>query len=289
MRWLAIANPAAGRPREAERALCQLARTSGLLHEVARTDAPGNATELARQARHFDGLIAVGGDGTIAEILHGMDLGRQRLAVMPAGHGNCLARDLGVGNTSHAVSSLQRNAWRAVDLMEVRIGFADGREEQRLCASTLALGYVADVVKLGRFRLHGLGRAAYAAAAMMVIPSSFEARLGNTPTASRLTGLVINNTAYLANFKGLPDASTNDGLIDIMEQDYGWSRQLLHNLAVLSGSRAFGPRRIRQAVCESVDLPQPLTLMADGELLHGVTRLGITCRPAAVSCVVGPS
>ena len=289
MRWLAIANPAAGRPREAERALRQLSRTAGLLHEVARTDAPGHATHLARQASHFDGLIAVGGDGTIAEIVHGMDLGRQRLAVLPAGHGNCLARDLRLGSTSRAVSSLQRNAWRAVDLMEVRIGFADGHEEQRLCASTLAVGYVAEVVKLGRFRLHGLGRAAYAAAAMMVIPRTFEARLGNSPCASRLTGLVINNTAYLANFRGLPDASTNDGLLDIMEQDYGWSRQLLHNLAVLSGSRAYGPRRLRQAASESVDFQEPLTLMADGELLHGVTRLSITCKPAAVSCVVGPT
>jgi hypothetical protein len=27
--------------------------------------------------------------------------------------------------------------------------------------------------------------------------------------------------------------------------------------------------------------------MADGELFHGVTRLSVACRPAAVSCVVG--
>lgn len=288
MRWLAIANPAAGRPREAERALRQLSRTPGLNHEVALTDGPGNATELARQAGHFDGLIAVGGDGTIAEILHGMDLGRQRLAVLPAGHGNCLARDLGVSSTSHAVTSLQRNAWRAVDLMEVQIGFADGRKERRLCASTLAVGYVSDVVRLGRFRLQGLGRAAYAAAAMMVVPRTFGARLGGDLCSSRLTGLVINNTAYLANFRGLPDARIDDGLVDIMEQDFGWSRQMLHNLAVLSGSRAIGPRRMRQAPGESVDLEEPATLMADGELLHEVTRIHIACRPGAVGCVVGP-
>jgi diacylglycerol kinase (ATP) len=290
VRWLAIANPAAGRARDAERALGQLGRAAGLRHEVAHTGGPGDATLLARQGAGFDGLIAVGGDGTIAEVLHGMDLGRQRLAVLPAGHGNCLARDLGVRDTAVAVASLTRNACRPVDLMEVRIGFADGREERRLCASTLAVGYVADVVMLGRQRLHGLGRAAYAAAAMLVVPRRFALRLdgrdGHAVPASR-TGIVINNTAHLANFRGLPDASTHDGLLDVMEQDYGWPRQLLHNLAVLAGSRAFGPLALRQAAAEQLELDRPRTLMADGELVHGVTRVSVRCRPAAVSCVVG--
>ena len=291
MRWLAIANPAAGRARDAERALRRLACAAGVRHDVAHTGAPGDATRLAREAADFDGLIAVGGDGTIGEVLHGMDLRRQRLAVLPAGHGNCLARDLGVGDARRAVTSLQRNACRPVDLMEVRIGFADGREDRRLCASTLAVGYVTDVVVLGRQRLHALGRAAYAAAAMLVVPRRFGVRFAGPrgDAASRgLTGIVINNTAHLANFRGLPDASTHDGLLDIMEQGHGWPRQLLHNLAVLSGSRACGPLRLRQAAAEQVELDRPQTLMADGELLHDVIRLSVTCRPAAVTCVVGP-
>lgn len=290
MRWLAIANPAAGRARDAQRALFRLAKSNGLKHEVAHTGAPGDATRLARMANDFDGLIAVGGDGTIAEILHGMDMKKQRLAVMPAGHGNCLARDLGVGDARRAVDSLQRNTCRQVDLMEVRIGFEDGRWEQRLCASTLAVGYVAQVVQMGRHKLPGLGKVAYAAAAMLVIPEHFGARLGpdaNGNSMPRLTGVVINNTAHLANFRGFPRASTHDGLLDIMEQNYAWPRQLLHNLSVLLGSSAFGPSCMRQAVMEQLVLEQPGTLMADGELLQGVTSLNVSCRPAALNCVVG--
>jgi diacylglycerol kinase (ATP) len=289
VRWLAIANPAAGRARESERLLARLRRVSGFRHEVALTGAPGDATQLARKANGFDGIVAVGGDGTIGEVLHGMDLGRQRLAVLPAGHGNCLARDLGVGNPDRALNSLQRKAWRPLDLMEVHIGFADGREERRLCASTLAVGYVTDVVMLGRQRLQGLGRAAYAAAAMVTVPPRFEARLAANGGARRYTGLVINNTAHLANFRGLPDANVHDGLLDIMEQGYGWPRQLLHNLAVLLGSRAFGPLKLRQAAMEQFELAEPRTLMADGELLHEVKRVSVTCRPGAVNCVVGPA
>ena len=287
MRWLAIANPAAGRARESERLLARLRRLTGFRHEVALTAAPGDATLLARKANGFDGIVAVGGDGTIAEVLHGMDLGRQRLAVLPAGHGNCLARDLGVGNAGRALTSLERKTCQPLDLMDVHIGFADGRQERRLCASTLAVGYVADVVTLGRHRLPALGRAAYAAAAMIAIPSRFEARLNSNGGARQYTGVVINNTTHLANFRGLPDASVRDGLLDIMEQDYGWPRQLLHNLAVLFESRAFGPLKLRQAAVEHLELAEPRTLMADGELLHEVTRISVACRPGAVSCVVG--
>ena len=79
MRWLAIANRAAGRAREAERRLASLERLSGLADVATFTDGPGSATAIARQARDYDGLIVIGGDGTISECLTGMDLPRQRL------------------------------------------------------------------------------------------------------------------------------------------------------------------------------------------------------------------
>ena len=290
MRWLAIANPAAGRAHEAENLISRLRELDDVAAEIVHTTGPCEATRLARESSAFDGVIAIGGDGTIAEVLQGLDLGRQHLAVLPAGHGNCLARDLGVADPARALDALRRGACRPLDLMDVSIGFADGRVEHRLCASTLALGYVTDVVEFGRNRLPKLGRAAYAAAAMIVVPERFEARVagaGDPAESHDYTGLVVNNTAHLANFRGFPDASVHDGLLDVMEQDHGWPRQLLHNLAVLAGSRAFGPTRLRQAVRERLELREARTLMADGELMHGVTRVAVECRRAATLCVTG--
>jgi diacylglycerol kinase (ATP) len=290
MRWLAIANPAAGRAREAERMLSRLARAGRVQHEAVRTSAPGDATRLAREAAAFDGFIAVGGDGTIAEVLQGMDLARQHLAVLPAGHGNCLARDLGVGEAGSAVESLRAKALLPVDLVEVVLGFADGRVERLLCASTIAAGYVADVVCFGRRRLSLLGRAAYAMAAMVVAPRWFDATLaevGNPARSRSYTGIVVNNTAHLANFRGLPDASLDDGMLDVMEQGYHWPRQLLHNLAVLTESRRFGPLALRRLAAGEIAFNRPATVMVDGELFDDVVRLSFACRPAAVRCVVG--
>jgi diacylglycerol kinase (ATP) len=290
VKWLAIANPAAGRLREADRMLELLRGLHDVDAEIARTAAPGDATRLARAASAYDGVIAVGGDGTIMEVLQGLDLRRQHLAVLPAGHGNCLARDLGAGDADDALDALRRGASRPLDLMEVDIGFADGRADRRLCASTLAIGYVTDVVMFGRHRLPALGRVAYAAAAMVVVPQKFEATVagnGSPEGRRQYTGIVINNTVHLANFRGFPDASVRDGLVDVMEQGYGWPRQLLHNLSVLAGSRTFGPLEIRQAPTETLQLHEARTLMADGELLHGVSRVAVECRPAAVMCVAG--
>jgi diacylglycerol kinase (ATP) len=287
LRWLAIANPAAGRPRQVQRAVAALARVPDLACQVAETRGPGDATRIARESSGFDGLIAVGGDGTIGEIINGMALGRQVLAVLPAGHGNCLARDLRVGCLRPALDALRRAQVESLDLLEARITFSDGREERRWCASTLAAGYVTEIVTTGRARLGWLGSAAYAVAAMLTVPRSFVVSFAPSGEPQRRTGVVVNNTMYLSNFRGLPDASVRDGLLDVMELEGGWPRQLLHNLSVLAGSRRFGPLATRQVAGVGLAFGEPTTVMADGELLPGVVRVNVECRAGAARCVAG--
>ena len=287
-RWLAIVNPAAGRRGEADHAVRALTGGSRLAPAVETTTAPGHATELARGAGWFHGIVAVGGDGTIAEVLAGMNIACQRLAVVPAGHGNCLARDLGFTSPHDAVAALDRGEVRPIDLMRVDVEFGDGRTESRLAASTVAVGYVCDVVRNG-LRLPWLGRRAYAAAAAVTIPRALGARVALLDGAQRLphlTGIVINNTAHLANFRAFAGASLDDGRIEVMENAARWPRQLLHNAAVLAGSRAFGPARLRQSPRATVQLDAPGRLMVDGEILDGVTRVTTTCCHAAVRCIV---
>ena len=288
MRWLAIANPAAGRGHEAGRLLQRLRAMRDVAATIAETRQPGDATRLARAAAGFDGVIAIGGDGTVAEVLQGLDRATQQLAVLPAGHGNCLARDLGLANPGRALEALRHGVTRSLDLMDVVASHADGRRTARILASTLALGYVTEVVTCGRQRLAGFGRYAYAAAALVVVPRRFRARVAGAAcngTDREYTGLVINNTAHLANFRGFPDATLTDGQLDVMELAHDWPRQLLHNASVLAGSRRWGPAAMRQAAVEHVELPQPLTLMADGELLHRVCAVTATCLPGAVRCI----
>jgi diacylglycerol kinase family enzyme len=285
MRWLAIANPAAGRPTQVRHAVAALGCLDGAVQEVVFTHSPGDATRLAREASRYDGLIAIGGDGTIGEVLNGMRLDRQALAILPVGHGNCLARDLGLGGLPVAIEALRRPRFAPLDLLDVQVTFHDQRRRRRYCASTIAAGYVAQVVATGRTSLAWLGSRAYAAAAMLTLPSSISLRLEPATGVQRHTGIVINNTRHLANFRGLPEATVHDGKLDVMELDAGWPRQMLHNLAVLAGSRRFGPAALAQCRGVRLTFDEPCTVMADGEFLTGVHGLEVECRPGVVHCV----
>ncbi len=67
---------------------------------VVETEAPGHATELARRAAAdgHDRVVAVGGDGTIQEVVNGLIDGGNgpSLGILAGGNGNDLARSLGL-------------------------------------------------------------------------------------------------------------------------------------------------------------------------------------------------
>lgn len=289
MRWLVLANPCAGVRNSSDqwhRRLC--AELSAQL-DLVLTASPGHATAIARQAKAYNGIVVVGGDGTVGEVLQGIDPINQRLIVLPAGHGNCLARDLGLGQDGAVLSALRAMCFRRIDLIDVTLRFESGRAEQRVCASTIASGYVADVVRLGKCRLAALGRHAYAIASVLVSPRKMDFAVKSGPHEERirsLTGFVINNTRHLANFRAFAAARVDDGLIDIMELTAGWMRQQLHNAAVLVGSSRFGPARLRQAECEEWRFGKAGNLMIDGELIAGVSSISVVCRRSALDCLV---
>src|SRR5271156_4965684 len=99
--FLAIINPAAGggRCRDQVGAALERLRNSGLAIETVETNAPGDATRIARQAyaRGYRKFIAVGGDGTSYEIVNGLFPRRDfdepvTLAFLPLGTGNSFLR-----------------------------------------------------------------------------------------------------------------------------------------------------------------------------------------------------
>src|SRR6201988_5578907 len=70
----------------------------GLQVDVQLTSGPGDAVEIARRvARNGSSdVIVAGGDGTINEAIQGMAGTNARLAIIPRGTANVLARELGL-------------------------------------------------------------------------------------------------------------------------------------------------------------------------------------------------
>ncbi len=83
-------------------------RQAGYDTRVTVTLGPGHATEVAGEAATTgtDLVVAWGGDGTMNEVARALAFGPVALAIVPAGSGNGLARDLGVPLEAEAALAL---------------------------------------------------------------------------------------------------------------------------------------------------------------------------------------
>ena len=110
-RILIIVNPAAGRPRSAER---RLRRFVGALERqgcsvVLRRAGSrlGDAERLAREAEaDFDVIVAGGGDGTVHAVVNGLAGRPIAVGVLPFGTVNLLAREIGLPRRPEALANL---------------------------------------------------------------------------------------------------------------------------------------------------------------------------------------
>ena len=92
-----IVNPAAGNQHalKVQSLLKQELDKRGIECRFVRTEKPGHATDLARQAASADdctGVVSVGGDGTAFEVACGLMNTGVPMGIIPAGTGNALSR-----------------------------------------------------------------------------------------------------------------------------------------------------------------------------------------------------
>jgi diacylglycerol kinase (ATP) len=146
-----IANPKTGRYGSRRlRPIADVAaqlQSLGIEVELRLTSAPGEATELAaRAARNgTSDVIVAGGDGTINEAIQGLAGTKARLAIIPRGTANVLARELNLplDNTKATIVAAQGQARR------IHLGLAiDERTgTRRLFVLMAGIGLDASVVQ----------------------------------------------------------------------------------------------------------------------------------------------
>lgn len=136
-RLLVIANPIAGggRSRTLVPALCAALAARGIATEPYFTTGAGDAGARARTAGNepWHGLIAAGGDGTIAEVLNGMPDPTRPLGVLPVGTANVLARELGLPRDPAAAAAVIA----AGHTRALAIGLAQNRRFLLFCGAGL--------------------------------------------------------------------------------------------------------------------------------------------------------
>ena len=135
MRALLVANPAATTTSARTRDVLTHALASEMKLEAVTTEYRGHARDLSRQAAEGDDIdlvVALGGDGTVNEVVNGLlhagpdPEGLPRLAVVPGGSTNVFARALGLPNDAVEATGALLDALRQGSERTVGMGIAEG-------------------------------------------------------------------------------------------------------------------------------------------------------------------
>jgi diacylglycerol kinase (ATP) len=289
-----IANPNAGRGA-VSRALPRVEsvlRNKNLAYRIVRTTHPGHATEAARQALS-DGeryLVAVGGDGTVHEVVNGMvsDGGPVAadavLGVVAAGSGCDFVRSFGLpGDAVHAAERLTGDRVRAIDVGTVTCADGITRCFVNIAEAGLGGAVVARAANLGKL----LGGARYAAGFWLTLPRFRPAAVrldadGQYHAWRAYNVVVANCRFYGGGMQISPNSDPGDCLLDILVMTGPKSDSFATLPKVYKGAH-LPHRNIAelQAARLGIEADTPLPVEADGEVL-GVTPASFGIIPSCV-------
>lgn len=212
-----IVNPRSGteRVKVIESGIAKAFAGTTYTHEIQRTQHPKHGTALAAAAAQAGAyaVVAVGGDGSVADVAKGL-LGTQTvLGIVPKGSGNGLARALKIPlKTEAAIALLVRAEERSID-----VGFAG----EKLFLSNAGVGF--DTVVSQAFQMsERRGLTSYAGLVAKHLwrykPMTYHITLdGENVIGERAFLLTVANGSQLGyNFRIAPQALLDDGLLDIV-------------------------------------------------------------------------
>ena len=222
-----ILNPIAGRgagQRLSPQISARLAE-QGLDFEMLSTKGPGHASLLAGEAveRGQPVVVAVGGDGTVNEVLHGLvqaldGSDRTALGVLPIGTGNDFAYAAGLPlGLPEACRVIAEGRTRAIDVGRAK---ADN-EDVRYFGNGVGIGFDA-IVNIESRKLQRLrGFAVYLVAVFRTLAFYYHAPLveltidGQEIVQPSMMLSIMNGRRFGGGFVMTPQAEMDDGLFDI--------------------------------------------------------------------------
>jgi YegS/Rv2252/BmrU family lipid kinase len=258
----------------------------GLEHHVELTTSLDHARELARNAcAAGEVAVALGGDGLIGAVADALNGSDGVLGVLPGGRGNDFARTLGIPLEPRAACDvLADGVIRKLDLGAVGettfIGIAS-------CGFDSVANRIANETKLVR------GNLVYTYGALRALagwkPARFEVRIdGGDPHA--VTGYTVaaaNSKAYGGGMYMAPDASLQDGLLDVVLVGHVPKLRFLRLLPTVFKGAHVQQRNVQVLRGREVEISadRPFTMYADGD---PIAELPVTVRalPQAVRVMV---
>jgi len=258
-------------------------------YDIYLTRCRGDGIEAAKKAaaEGYEVIVAVGGDGTVNEVLNGIAGSGAVLAAVHGGKGNDFATAIRMPEEiGAACTALLTGRTSAIDL---------GQVMGRYFINSVGVGFdasVAERVNLGIKFFKGTSAYTYAFLEKLFSYRTVEAEIdiGNGPVkSSPLLVAVGIGQAYGGGMKIVPDAIQDDGLFDVCVFDDSLNRLKLayHFPKVFSGKLKHLAQVSMYRVPElKISLSEPRPLHLEGEILVG-DKMHFTLAPLGMTVLTG--
>jgi YegS/Rv2252/BmrU family lipid kinase len=292
-----VVNPRAGRGRVGRElaALVKTLATAGLSAEVYETSHRGHAIELARTAalKGFDTVVAVGGDGTVNEVVNGLidgdlPVSAASLGVVAAGSGADFARSFGLPkHVDHELAGIEGRT-RRLDVGKIQCSPTIGSEPvTRYFVNAAEAGMAAATVERAERLPRWFGKARYLIAFWPSLvrfdPVEMTVSVGTASHTGLAHNALVANGRYIGGGMQIsPHSDPGDGRFDI-QVNIGPKRQALTLVPkIYRGSHLPDQRIIQMSGPDVVvDTARPVPIEADGEMV-GVTPARFSILPGVL-------
>jgi len=288
-----IANPGAGKASEAAKNLESVLGylgNLGMKADVALAKPKEKATPIARKAVKdgYKTVIAMGGDGTLEAVMRGMVGSKVRLGIIPVGTENNIAQSLGIPkNLEDACALIATQNTRKLDVGRVKTRKGRKFDFFELATVGLSAAVYPEAVRATKGKLSGIKDAAVTlirqeTRPQVVLTLDDESKI----EVETMLVMVSNTPAFGKKFLVAPNASLQDGLLDIsVYQDFSKAELLGYYAKVMNDGHA-GEAKVQRYQARKLEVKSSpkQKVMADGIEL-GKGSVTIKMRPGALRVI----
>ncbi|MDI6807250.1 MAG: diacylglycerol kinase family lipid kinase [Candidatus Aenigmarchaeota archaeon] len=231
--------------------------------EFAFTEYRGHARDIARESDDCKLVVAVGGDGTVNEVVNGIMGFDKILYVIPLGNENNFGKSIGIPkNLEKACERLYNSEPKLVDV---------GKFNDRYFISSGGIGLDGEIIKnLDRVprKFPRPFRYFYTAVSSDKKPKEMEIEFNGRKLEGEKLMVMTLNTFYVGNgMKFVPDAKIDDGMLDLLViGDIPLAEFGINLLKVYQGKRIVHPKIEYEKIKEVyIHTKVPTYAQVDGE------------------------
>lgn len=265
---------------------------AGAALEIIETEYAGHGRELAKTMEFdgYDGFCAIGGDGTMHEVVNGMmnreDGTKLPIGLITGGTGNSFMHDMDCLDPVNAAKRIVTGRRRPIDILKV-----NAKDEILYAFNIVGWGMPTEINAIAE-KIRWLGGQRYNIASLIEI-IRFRQRLATLVIEGNRTvgdfGFILGcNTIHTGKgMKMAPLAQLNDGYIDLIVAHKASRMKLLRMFPkVFSGRHIADPIvEYHQVKSFSVIPKEENILNIDGEMI-GSTPIDVTVVPSALEVLV---